>query len=336
MFQTQPDTSHPLHLSSHLRRFAWLVAIALLVTSIGTEAHALGGLTSGPETFSTGYAGVWIDAPGASRIHSTSSLAAFTTLDLAHELDGFQLVDFEAAGFGAERRYVGLWHEAEPEAAGITDKSHLFVDLPLAELDWFITQQASAGYRLVDLEVYHDGALLAAALFHPHPGGSHATYGVDAAAFELLVAHWAAAGWVLVDVEPYRVDNTHYYAGVWHPQVVRSQPVVSLGGTWEDLVDDVGTYGNQRHLADLELIPSTQADSPWPVSSLLDAPSGAQHVMLPAVWTEVEAYHFGTGPDMGNRLMIDLEILWHGKGEIESSITVTHNGPMIPPDNPNG
>jgi hypothetical protein len=304
---------------------------------LASAARAGGGLVPpGNPTLWTGYAVVWIEAESDSRIASTSSLAGFLLDDADFQQQGFQLVDFETNATSSNRRFAGIWHPAPPEAAGFAEASHLVLDLPIGALEAEVGDQGQLGYRLADLEVYFlNGNLTVAGVFHPDP--SIAEYLVDLDEAQLMAAKQQLGLWdfQMIDVEAYLVNGERRFAAVWH-RSTEVATVVAVDQPWDGLLDlSVGLVCS-RHLFDLELVPSSLKEDEWQASGLWGAPVASDHVLFPASWAEVEAFQASVPPGAASNplvtwLPIDIEILWHAEGGGESSLTVSHDGPMTPP-----
>ncbi|MEM7480803.1 MAG: hypothetical protein AAF481_06490 [Acidobacteriota bacterium] len=320
-----------------LQTLLHFIAALLLATAV----HAVGGVTSNPgdDPMSTRYAALWTASPGEARIASEETLTAFDLENAAFEQQGFRLVDFETIGFGDERLYVGLWHEVPGDARPVENASLLVVDYPFDGIAGVISNHSATGYQLVDIEVYSmSGNLMVAAVFHP--GDAPPRYGVGLSAQELYEAKWynESQGRRQVDIEEYYdASGKRYFAAIW-AQGVESSPETTLGVglPWQGILDLSAGMTCGRHLTDLELMPGRDAEQDeWTAAGLWTAPAVAESVLFPATWEEVEArldapFPGPVPPASEGGLLIDLEILWHYAGEIESSLGADHDGPLIP------
>ncbi len=335
---TQTTAQLPCSKNIHLR--ALLVGLTLvLAAKIASAENPWTPPQS--DSFQTTYGMVWSETPGESRITSTHSFATFLARNSTYQAAGFQLVDFELAGEEvggvAGRRFAGIWHQASIEANGFSQTSHLIIDLPIGQLDALAVWELTNGYRLVDLEVYQlAGWQLVAAVFHPHPMDHHYALGLSRDFLDQLDLLQNGLGRYLVDVETYQDQGQLVFAAVWHEAAgIQRPPVLATDHTWPSLLALGPTLGTARQLADLELsVAPNPTNSPLALG-LWVAPHARQHILLSDEgWQEFEAlqqdFDNGTGP-MTHGLPVDLEIIWHREGEAKSGLTVTHNGPMIPP-----
>lgn len=319
---------------SPARRIA-AVALVLTLFPLAAAVRADGGILGipGPPP-STAYAALWLQAEGEARIEWRSTLGSLLVENAALEQQGFRLVDLEIAGQPQEQRFVGLWHEVPAGEEGPSGAAHVAADLPLAGLSTVVAAEADDGYRIADIEVYRAGTqVLAAAVFHPSPAPR--IFAVGATEDELLEAKAALEpGYQLIDLELFGDPCGIRYAAVWAKQTVLPGPVVGVAQSWRSIVDLGGGLSAGHHLADLELAPLGENAS-WLAAGLWQYSPVPEFVLFPATWGEIEdrlENPFASPPGPENWLLSDLEILWHYEGEIpESTLTLAHDGPMIPP-----
>ncbi len=322
-----------------------LSAASLLLTA-ATAAGASGVVITPPPptpAIQTAHAVVWIDLGGQSRIASTTSLPAFTAENSQNELDGFQLIEFETEIDVATRRFVGIWHEASPEATGFAEAAHLAVDQPIANLAGVVAAEWALGYRLADLDVYTlELTEMFAAVFHPSTAEQAYAVDVDLETLLEFKHSFEQVDFHLIDLEARGSSDEVRYQAVWREQP-QAQPSVVLGPSiWAATLDaNVGLQAS-RHADSLVFfeIPGVGNDADWLASGLWRSPQGRSHTMVRKTWQEIEARHAAllaeppSAPGLG-WVPVDVEILWHDDAPLfKSSVPVEHDGPMIPPIDP--
>lgn len=322
-----------------------LAPITLLLTTTTASVGGGGIVTPPPPTpaIQTAHSAVWVELGGQSRIASTSSLPAFTAENSQYELEGFQLVELETDIDVTTRRFVGIWHEASPEALGFAEAAHLSVDLPIGNLQAVVAAESALGYRLADLNVYSlAGVETFAAVFHPSVAEQAYVVGVDLETLFAFKHDFEQLDLHLIDIEAYGMAGEARYAAVWreHPH---AQSAVLIGPSiWPAVLDaNVGLRAS-RHIDSLTIVEvdSVGNETKWLASGLWRPQPGRSQAMVQKTWQEIEAKHGAliaeppSVPGLG-WVPVDIEILWHDDSPLfKSSVPVEHDGPMIPPLDP--
>ncbi|MEM7049316.1 MAG: hypothetical protein AAF604_06640 [Acidobacteriota bacterium] len=312
-----------------------LMLVALVALSCSSSPSAADEFVNPThDQFSTGYAAVWKQASGESRIASTSSLPDFFAENAVYEQQGFRLVDIEVQG--GTSLYVGLWHELP--AGARSAEARILVGVPLSSLHHAVAMQEAQGYQVVDFEIYYEFSDRKAAVVL-HPGSAMHRIQVDVTDEEFGTANSnnRPLGFRLADLESYRISGESLFAAVWVSEAGPSHPIANTDLRWQNVKELSEVFANDFHLADLEIKSWHYCDDKISAFTVLwERPGAPTSVSFPIGWTELAAAKDappGTEElEPVSWLLNDIELLWHAPGSIESALGLDHDGPLIPPE----